>query len=194
VVDDPVTAHVPVPDAAALRAAVMEVEQHASGSGWDQPGRLFALVPTAELAAAEPALAAQLGIVDATKTPLTPVEQDLDDVAQSLEGLLPGIVWPSAVVGALAVVERVVLPPEVEAAVPADPEEAARFAAEHPEREDVRIAVGVLRGGGSHCVIRLRSHDRDEDLIHGATVVPDLVEALRETLDADHAAETEGAR
>jgi hypothetical protein len=42
--------------------------------------------------------------------------------------------------------------------------------------------------------VRMRSHDRDEDLIHGATVVPDLVEALRETLDANDAAEAEGVQ
>jgi hypothetical protein len=168
----------------ALQAAVVEVEQHASGSGWDQPARLFALVPTVELAAAEPALAAQLGITTGTHPPLTPVEQELDDLPQSLEELLMGIVWPDAVVGALAVLERVVLPPEAEAAVPSDPEEAARFAAEHAEREDVRIAVGVLRSGESHCVVRMRSHDRDDELIHGAAVVPDLVEVLRETLVA----------
>jgi hypothetical protein len=173
---------------------VVEVEQHASGSGWDQPARLFALVPTVELAAAEPALAAQLGIDDATHTPLTPVEQDLDEVRSSLEELLLGIVWPQAVVGALAVVERVVLPPEVEATVPDDPDEAARYAAEHEAREEVRIAVGVLRDGESHCVVRMRSHDRDEDLIHGAAVVPDLVEALRETLEASDAAEAEGVQ
>jgi hypothetical protein len=98
------------------------------------------------------------------------------------------------VVGALAVVERVVLPPEVEATVPDDPDEAARYAAEHEAREEVRIAVGVLRDGESHCVVRMRSHDRDEDLIHGAAVEPDLVEALRETLEASDAAEAEGVQ
>jgi hypothetical protein len=168
----------------ALRMAVVEVEEHASGSGWDQPARLFALVPTLELAAAEPELAAQLGINDGSSAPLTPVEQELDDVHQSLEKLLGQIVWPEAVVGALAVLERVVLPPEAEDAVPTDPEEAARYAAEHAAREDVRIAVGVLRSGESHCVVRMRSHDRDDELIHGAAVVPDLVEVLRETLVA----------
>ncbi len=166
----------------ALRMAVVEVEQHASGSGWDQPGRLFALVPTAELAAAEPELAAQLGINTGSHPPLTPVEQEIDDLQQPFEALLTDIVWPEAVVGALAVVERVVLPPEAEAGVPVDSDEAARFAAEHPDREDVRIAVGVLRSGECHCVLRMRSHDSDDDLIHGAAVVPDLVEVLRETL------------
>lgn len=166
----------------ALRVAVVEVEQHASGSGWDQPARLFALVPTVELAAAEPQLAAELGIGDGSQQLLTPIEQELEGHEQSLEHLLGEILWPGSVVGALAVLERVVLPPEAEAAVPDDPAEAAVYAAEHVDREDVRIAVGVLRSGETHCVLRMRSHDNDDALIHGTDVVPDLVDALRETL------------
>jgi len=39
----------------ALAAAVLEIENHIAPSGWDQPARLYALVPTAELVAKEPA-------------------------------------------------------------------------------------------------------------------------------------------
>jgi hypothetical protein len=170
------------PNALALRMAVVEVERHASASGWDQPARLYALVPTLELAAAEPTLAAELGITDGTQQPLTPVEQELEETQQSLDDLLGEIMWPESVVGALAVIERLVLPPDVEEAVPDDPAEALAFAAEHPDREDVRIAVGVLRSGEAHCVLRMRSHDRDDALVHGSDVVPQLVQALRETL------------
>jgi hypothetical protein len=170
------------PNALALRIAVVEVERHASDSGWDQPARLFALVPTVELAAVEPQLAAELGISDGTQQLLTPVEQELEQDQQSLDDLLGGIMWPESVVGALAVVERVVLPPEAELALPDDPAGAVAFAAVHPEREDVRIAVGVLRTGEAHCVLRMRSHDSENTLIHGSDVVPQLVEALRETL------------
>lgn len=169
-------------DALGLRIAVVEVERHASDAGWDQPSRLYALVPTVELAAAEPELAAELGISDGTGERFTPVEQELDEYSGTLEELLGGIAWPESVAGALAVVERVVLPPEAEDAVPDDVDEASSFAAEHPDREDVRIAVGVLRGGLAHCVVRLRSHDDDNAVIHGPDVVPGLVEALRETL------------
>lgn len=165
-----------------LRVAVVEVEKHAGESGWDQPARLYALVPTAELAAAEPELADELGIGDGSADLFTPVEQELDEQSGSLEQLLGRIMWPDGVVGALAVVERVVLPPEAEAEVPDDASAAATFAAGHPDRDDVRIAVGVLRGGPSHCVLRMRSHDDDNALIHGPDVVPGLVEALRETL------------
>jgi len=170
------------PTALGLRMAVVEVERHVSDSGWDQPSRLFALVPTDELAAAEPQLAAELGVGDGSQQLLTPIEQELDDHTISLEQLLGEIMWPVSVVGALAVLERVVLPPPAEEAVPADPAEAAEFAASHADRQDVRIAVGVLRSGEAHGVLRLRSHDDDNSLIHGADVVPDLVAALRETL------------
>ncbi len=162
---------------------MVEVEAHASESGWDQPSRLFALVRTAELAAAEPELAVELGIHDNTAHLLTPVEQELDQHDEPLEQLLARITWPEAVEGALAVVERIVLPPEVEGQVPNDPVEASAFAAGHAQHEDVRIAAGVLRTGESHCVLRLRSHDDDQHLMHGRDLVPGLVLALRETLE-----------
>lgn len=168
--------------ALALRMAVVEAERHTSAAGWDQPGRLFALVLTAELAAAEPELSAELGISDGTASVFTPVEQELEDPVETLEKLLERITWPDTVAGALAVVERVVLPPEAEVEVPDEPETASAFAAEHPDREDVRIAVGVLRTGEAHSVVRMRSHDSDDALLHGADMVPALVLALRETL------------
>lgn len=170
------------PEAIGLRVAVVEVERYVSDAGWDLAPRLYALVPTLELAEAEPELAAELGISDGSAELFTPVEQELDGYTGSLEEMLGGITWPGAVAGALAVVERVVLPPEAEEEVPADIDDASSYASEHPEREDVRIAVGVLRSGPSHCVLRLRSHDDDQAVIHGPEVVPALVEALRETL------------
>lgn len=168
-----------------LRQAVTEVEHHVAEAGWDQPGRLFALVPTAELLEAEPQLAAQLGLGagDAVPAGLTPVEQEVDAGPGSLEALLPRIGWPESVVGTIAVVERVVLPPEAEDAVPDDADEAVTYAANHPDREDVRIVVGVLRGGETHCVLRLRSHDDEQQLVHGPDLVPSLLSALRGTLD-----------
>lgn len=170
-------------DALDLRVAVVEVERRASGAGWDQPSQLFALVPTLDLAAAEPELAAELGISDGSQDRYTAIEQELDEHTGPLEDLLGQIMWPDGVVGAMAVVERVVLPPEAEAEVPGDPSAAASYAAEHPDRDDVRIAVGVLRTGEAHCVLRMRSHDDDNALVHGPDLVPGLVAALRETLE-----------
>lgn len=168
--------------ALALRMAVVEAERHTSADGWDQPGRLFALVATGDLVAAEPDLAIELGISNGTANLFTPVEQELSDPVESLEELLARITWPDTVAGTMAVVERVVLPPEAEAEVPDDPETASAFAAEHPDHEDVRIAVGVLRSGESHSVVRMRSHDSDDALLHGSDMVPSLVVAMRETL------------
>lgn len=172
----------------ALRIAAVEVEAHASDSGWDQPARLFALVPTAELAVAEPELAAELGVSVAAGDLLTPIEQEVD-VDEPLERLLARILFPKAVSGAMAVLERVVLPPEVEGTVPEEIELASEFAASHPGHEDVRLVVGVLRSGESHCVLRLRSHDNEDELLHGAELVPGLVAALRTTLDEEHEGE-----
>jgi hypothetical protein len=171
------------PTALGLRAAVVQVEHYMSDGGWDQPARLFALVRTSELAAAEPDLAAELGVHDGAAGLFTPVEQELQDESGPLEELLGRITWPDSVEGAIAVVERVVLPPTVEADVPDDPREAMQFAAVHPDREELRIAAGVLRSGEGHCVMRMRSHDSDDSLLDGADVAPGLIWALRETLD-----------
>lgn len=172
-------------DALALRAAVVEAERYVGEDGWDQPGRLFALVPTSELLEAEPDLAMELGVHSGTAESLTPVEQEINVNDRTLEELLGMIAWPPSVVGAMAVVERVVLPPSVESELPDDEERAVAFAAEHAAREDVRIVAGVLRSGAAHCVLRLRSHDSDDNLVHGADLVPRLVTALRETLETD---------
>ncbi len=48
--------------ASPLTRAVLEIDEYASGLGWDQPARLFALVDTALMRAQEPELAAQLGL------------------------------------------------------------------------------------------------------------------------------------
>jgi hypothetical protein len=169
----------------ALRGVAVEVEHFVGQDGWDQPGRLFALVSTPELVEMQPDIALELGAHLGTASPLTPVEQEIDINDRTLEELLGIIAWPPAVVGVLAAVERVVLPPEAEHDLPESADEADRFAAEHPEREDVRIVAGVLRTGEAHCVLRLRSHDSDEHLVHGVDLVPALLSALRETLEAD---------
>lgn len=64
--------------ASPLTVAVLEIDEYASGLGWDQPARLFALVDTAKLRVQEPGLAAQLGLdsPDSTTAALTPIEQE----------------------------------------------------------------------------------------------------------------------
>lgn len=165
--------------ATALETAVSEVEEYVAAAGWDAPPRLFALVPTAELLAAEPALAAQLDAgVEADA--LTPVEQeDLPDTA-TLDELLAGIAWPSGVLGAALVVERLVLPPHAEVNMPQDEQEALEWLTTHPQRQEVRVAVGVLRDGVRACALRMRAHE--EEVLRGPDLVPALAEALSATL------------
>lgn len=166
-----------------LRQVVREVEAHVAASGWDQPARLYALVPTSELIEAEPSLAAALGLDAASAAgTLTPIEQEDVPGDGGLEELLAAIMWPPQVHGCAAVVERLVLPPEAEAHVPADSEALARFAAEHPGRHEVRMAAAVTRDGRAHCAVRLRAHDNDADVLDSSDLVPTLVALLSDTL------------
>lgn len=167
-----------------LTHAVIEIERHAAATGWDQPARLFALVDTEELLAREPQLAAALS-TNEQPVPggsLTPIEQeDLGD--EPLDELLARIEWPAEVLGCAVVVERLMLPPSAEATLTdLSGTEAGEHVAAHPEREEVRIAVGVLRDGDRECAIRLRSHDDDLSVVSGADLVPSLAEALAATL------------
>jgi hypothetical protein len=167
-----------------LRAAVREIEAHASEAGWDQPARLYALVPTSDLLAREPALAAAMGLDAVTAAgSLTPVEQDDVPVDKPLESVLAQIMWPAEVFGCAAVVERLVLPPTADGRLPDDPEAAERFAADHPEREEVRIVAGATRDGSTYCALRLRSHDDAFSVIESPDLVPALLELLRSTLE-----------
>ncbi len=126
-----------------LRQAALEVESHVGAEGWDQPPRLFALVPTADLIAKEPGLADQLSDDPAS---MTPVEQELP-ADRELEDLLTEIVWPDAVTGCAAVVERIMLPPEAEESLPDDPDELLAVVAAHPDRREVRLVAAVVRDG-----------------------------------------------
>lgn len=171
----------------ALAEAVHEIERHVAGGGWDGPVRVFALVVTATALDAEPALTSQLppAVVARARTDprhLTSVEQEDLPAAASLEDLLAGLSWPSTVDGAAVVVERVVLPPEAEEAMPPEPDAALEYLMGHPERQDVRIAVGVLRSGSAWCAVRSRASDADDAVAGGADLVPGLVEAVGATL------------
>jgi hypothetical protein len=168
-----------------LVAVVRELEAHAAEGGWDRPERLFALVDTAELLGREPQLADALGVVGAEPDGLTPVEQEPLPPGTSLEQVLAEIVWPPDVAGCAAIAERVVLPPEADEQVPEDPQEAQAFAANHPDREDVRIAAAALRGGASACAVRLRSHDDPESVVTSPDLVPELLMMLHATLDLE---------
>lgn len=171
----------------ALAAAVLEIETHVAGEGWDQPARLYALVETARLVEQEPALAASAGLTDASADgSFTPVEQDQLRPEQPLESVLEGIAWPAGVSGCAAVVERLVLPPGVDDDLPDDPAAAEEFAREHPARQEVRIVAGATRAGSTYCALRLRAHDDDQSVVAGTDLVPGLLELLVGTLQDEH--------
>jgi hypothetical protein len=175
-----------IPQDPALAAAVLEIENHIAQAGWDQPARLYALVDTARIVAQEPDLAAQMGLDAASEDgSFTPVEQDALPPGQALEVTLESIAWPDDVAGCAAVVERLVLPPEVDPEIPEDPEDAELFAREHPLRQEVRIVAGATRAGATYCALRLRAHDDDQSVVDGTELVPGLLDLLRTTLEGD---------
>ncbi|MGC0329634.1 hypothetical protein RKD23_002624 [Streptomyces sp. SAI-170] len=173
--------------ASPLTRAVLEIDEYASGLGWDQPARLFALVDTARLRTQEPALAAQLGLGDEPETPtgLTPIEQDEIPTDKALDEFLGTIAWPDAVVGCAITVERLMLPPSAEAQVPDGLGEAqlAKWVARHPERQEVRMTVAVLRDGARESALRLREKDSPTEVLTGPDLVPGLAEALAATFE-----------
>lgn len=178
----------------ALPGAVREVEDFLAESGWEQPPQLFALVPTADLLAAEPALAEALAEGDG----LTPIAQDpVDDgdLAEALERIF----WPDGVSGCALAQDIVVLPPGAEAeldqaiaasgaaqeaSAPELDQVAIRFAHSHPDRRDARLVVGVLRSGGHCCLMRIRGVDDEPDeLVEHPDLAPNMVSALLRTLE-----------
>ncbi|MGR8008390.1 PPA1309 family protein [Streptomyces hypolithicus] len=173
--------------ASPLTRAVLEIDDYTSVLGWDQPARLFALVDTAQLRVQEPGLAAQLGLADGESTAaLTPVEQDEIPSGTALDEFLATIAWPDAVVGCALTVERLMLPPSAEASVPdgLDESELANWVAAHPDRQEVRMTVAVLRDGVRESALRLREKDSPTEVLTGGSLVPGLAEALSATFEA----------
>lgn len=174
--------------ASPLTRAVLEIDDYLSGLGWDRPAQLFALVDTARLRADEPELAARLEAatsegLDDTDGSLTPVEQDELPANVPLDEFLATIAWPEAVDGCAMAVERLMLPPEAEADMPQDldPEALERWVAEHPDRREVRLTVGVMRDGRREAAVRLREKDSATEVLTGPDLVPNLAEALAAT-------------
>ncbi len=169
-----------------LTRAVLEIDEYASGLGWDQPARLFALVDTARLRAQEPSLAAQLGLEDESETVgLTPIEQDQIPADRPLDEFLGTIAWPDAVAGCALTVERLMLPPSAEASVPEglSGKKLAKWVADHPDRQEVRMTVAVLRDGARESALRLREKDSPTEVLTGPELVPGLAEALSATFE-----------
>ncbi|KOV58280.1 hypothetical protein ADL01_38210 [Streptomyces sp. NRRL WC-3618] len=171
-----------------LTRAVLEIDEYASSLGWDQPARLFALVDNASLRVQEPALAAQLDLADEQKTTgLTPIEQDEIPAGKPLDEFLATIAWPDAVVGCALTVERLMLPPSAEASVPQglSDKKLAAWVAAHPDRQEVRMTVAVMRDGTRDSAVRLREKDAATEVLTGSGLVPGLAEALSATFAED---------
>ncbi|GAA3836853.1 PPA1309 family protein [Streptomyces chiangmaiensis] len=170
-----------------LTRAVLEIDEYASSLGWDQPARLFALVDTTRLRAQEPLLAAQLGLDDESgaTSGLTPVEQDEIPADRPLDEFLGTIAWPDAVAGCALTVERLMLPPSAEGSVPEglSEKQLANWVAGHPERQEVRMTVAVLRDGTRESALRLREKDSPTEVLTGPDLVPGLAEALSATFE-----------
>ena len=161
-----------------LHTVLLELSDQVAAEGWDQPPRLFALVATADLQRDDPALAAQLGLadVDPTVAPWTALEDDFSNAT------LEQVAWPPAVGGCALAVERLTLPPEAEAQLPLDPEAAMTFAAEHPNRQEIRLVAVMLRDGDRDASVRFRAHDTREEMLFGPELIrDDLVYALYQT-------------
>jgi hypothetical protein len=168
----------------ALLAALLELERHVGRDGWDQPPRLFALVLTDVFAAAEPDLGRELGLrTTADGGPagaLTAIEQDDFAGTGDLVEDLAGLEWPDTVFGCALATVRTFLPAAYEADLPSDAVAAAAVVADHPERQEIRVVVGVDRAGNRHGVGRLAS--APEELLGAPDLVPGLVSALAHTL------------
>lgn len=176
------------PKMAALKDAVTEIEKFVATDGWDAPIRIFAIVRALPALETAPELADELPVdvaVNAITDPNTlfSVEQEGLPQANTLEELLAQLAWPEGVDGAAIVAERIIVPPSAEKDLPKDPQRALVALSEHPEREDVRMAVGYMREGQSWCCVRTRSHDADDMVVGSPDAVPGLVAALKATFD-----------
>ncbi|WP_077059114.1 PPA1309 family protein [Streptomyces sp. MP131-18] len=171
--------------ATALTRAVLEIDEYAAGLGWDRPAQLFALVDTDRLRTEEPGLAEQLELGGSGSSGLTPVEQDELPAGAPLDEFLATIAWPDAVAGCAMTVERLMLPPAAEATLPdgVPGPELTRWVAEHPERQEVRMTVAVLRDGRRESAVRLREKDTATEVLTGPDLVPGLADALAATFE-----------
>ncbi len=189
-----------------LGAALRDIVEFVDPAGWGQPPMLFALVPTAILAASQPGL-----IAPDDDSVLSPIAQepfprdttadvaavasradeatsgDTDrsktDLTADIERALATTSWPAAVAGAALIQEIVVLPPEAEGT------DTLSGAAAHPERRVARLIVGALRSGTTLGLLHLRPDpaadvtDGDIELLTRHDLAADLRTALAHTFD-----------
>src|SRR5699024_7105423 len=124
-----------------------------------------------------------LKLAEADPYSLLAIEQDGLPQAPNLETLLGQLAWPETVHGVAISVEQFTVPPHAQEGLPTDPQKQVQALMDHPERDDVRIIAGVLRTRETWCALRYRSHDTEEQVAQSSDAVPDLLEALKATLE-----------
>lgn len=175
--------------ALSLRQTVEEIEAHCAILGWDRPPRLFALVNAQRALKTDPELASKLDpetVQKAAEDPncLLAVLQDELNNELSLDEILATLSWGSEVDGCALVLERLTLPPSAEADLPVDPVERVAAAQKHPDKQEIRVACGVLRTGHTWSTLRLKAHDDPRQILGAENLTPTLAEALLATLEA----------
>ncbi len=170
----------------ALKEAALELEKHVAQAGWDAPIRLFALINTQSALAKNPKIATELPSETVAKAKNDPhllfsVEQENLPSAESIDEFLGQIMWPDEVDGAALCIERIALPPDAEAELPASEPEAILAINNHPQRQEIRILVAVLRNGEAWNVIRMKNYDTDDMVLSDSTLAPELTRALNAT-------------
>ncbi|MER5883569.1 PPA1309 family protein [Streptomyces sp. NPDC001941] len=166
--------------ASPLTRAVLEIDEYASGLGWDRPSVLYALIDNATLRALEPGQADRFA-----GDGFTALQQKEIPAGKPLDEYLGTVAWPDSVTGCALTVERLMLPPSAEASVPDGLDEAAlaKWVARHPKRQEVRMTVAVLRDGARESALRLREKDSPTEVLTGSDLVPGLADALAATFE-----------
>ena len=165
-----------------LSIAALDTERHVGSAGWDQPPRLFALVPTAELLTREPQLAAGLTVSDQIEGALTAIEQEDLPETDSIESLLGQIAWPDTV-ARLRHRRRAPRRPTGGRARPPLATTTRRWPSSPgtPTVATSGCSRPSTRDGSSICLLRQREHDSDDRVATGSDIAPGLVAALRAT-------------
>ena len=156
----------PMSNNSVLADTVRELDQHVADNGWDQAARLFAIVPTADLATDHPEL------VSADNAgQFMFVEQDAEIDNENLIGSLEQISWPQQITGAAIAIERLIsMQPDDEI----DPDIES-------QTQELRIIALVMRDGSNMNAIRQRSFDDVNDVAVASDLVPALNAALLQT-------------
>jgi len=149
-----------------LADTVRELDQHVAEGGWDQSARLFAIVPTADLATDHPEL---VSAENSGQFMFVEQEAPLDN--ENVIGSLEQISWPAEITGAAIAIERLIsMQPDDEVDLESD-----------SQTQELRIIALVMRDGTNINAIRQRSFDDGTDVAVASDLVPAINKALLQT-------------